>query len=107
MNRLLFAHLVLFWSLVAGRRIIAIADIHGSYIGLLDILFSSQISSCETCCDWDGPMGSNNLLVQLGDIVDRGPQAQDAFDCLRQLQSTASIVNSKLVRLIGSKIYRK
>ena len=44
------------------------------------------------------------LLVQMGDIVDRGNGSFEAWNCLRHLQSTASQYNAQVIRLIGSNI---
>ncbi len=41
------------------------------------------------------------LLVQVGDIVDRGPQATEAWECLKHLQAT-SPEGSAVVRLVGN-----
>lgn len=84
-------------------RIIAIGDIHGSYDGLLQDLFAANITTSTEGCDWkrqDVP----TLLVQMGDMVDRGPGALESLECLRHLQATAADFNSKVVRLLGSKL---
>ena len=42
------------------------------------------------------------ILVQVGDIVDRGPSALEAFLCLKHLQKTAPEFNGEVVRLFGN-----
>ena len=89
-----------------NRRLVAIGDIHGSYAGLLELLYQAQVTSSPESCLWreQGPNKEDGVvLVQVGDLVDRGPDAWGAFDCLRTLQKEAEQYNSKVVRLVGSK----
>lgn len=85
----------------SSHKIIAIGDIHGSYDGLLEDLFAANITSSPHSCLWK-PQPSPTLLVQMGDMVDRGPGALESLECLRSLQSTASENNAKVVRLLGN-----
>ena len=94
---------------VYNKRIISIGDIHGSYVGLLEILYYANITTSIDKCEWksqdlniNNNYSNNTLLVQVGDIVDRGPGATESQNCLKYLQSTASSFNSKVVRLLGS-----
>lgn len=87
---------------VGENRVIAIGDIHGSYDGLLADLFAANITTAPTACEWKSQVVST-LLVQMGDMVDRGPGALESLECLRHLQATAADFNSKVVRLLGSK----
>lgn len=85
-----------------NRRLVAIGDVHGSYSGLLDVLYGSSITISRERCEWKH-QNKGTVLVQVGDLVDRGPNAWEAFQCLRFLQQTADSYNSKVVRLVGSK----
>ena len=90
-------------SAVEGRRIVAIGDVHGEVNGLREILFQAKITSSPKSCKWRPETSSNPvLLVQNGDIVDRGANATEAWQCLQQLQSKASTVGSQVVRLVGN-----
>ncbi len=86
---------------VAENRVIAIGDIHGSYDGLLEDLFAANITSSLQSCQWK-KQETTTLLVQMGDMVDRGAGALESLECLRHLQSTASDNNAQVVRLLGS-----
>ena len=89
-----------------NRRLVAIGDIHGSYAGLLELLYQAKVTSSPESCSWreQGPKKEDGVvLVQVGDLVDRGPDAWGAFDCLRTLQKEAEQYNSKVIRLVGSK----
>ena len=82
-------------------RVIVVGDVHGSAIGLLDILYGANITSAPNVCEWieQGPGGT--ILVQIGDIVDREDQAIEAWRCLEALQSS-SPKGSRVVRILGN-----
>jgi hypothetical protein len=44
----------------------------------------------------------NTTVIQMGDVIDRGPRSLDAFECLNALQRHISVGN-KIIRLVGSK----
>lgn len=83
-------------------RLVAIGDIHGSYDGLLTDLFAANLTSSKTDCRWR-PQENFTILVQMGDITDRGPGALESLMCLHQLQKSATENNAKVIRLLGSK----
>jgi hypothetical protein len=87
-------------------RIVAIGDVHGSLDGLRTDLFHANITMFKDKCEWKNQQ-VGTLLVQVGDIVDRGPNALEAWLCLDHLQKTAHTFNSKVVRLIGSNTIEK
>ena len=66
----------------AHERILVIADIHGGYQALMALLTELQ-------------PGQNDLLVTLGDYVDRGP---DANEVLAELRNCAEVLNTVLLR---------
>lgn len=86
---------------VTDTRVIAIGDIHGEYAGLLEDLFYANITSDRHACTWR-PQQVPTVLVQMGDMVDRGPGALETMVCLRSLQKEAPQHNAKVVRLIGN-----
>lgn len=83
-------------------RVFVIGDIHGSYDALKQILVRANISTAQQPCHWrDGLM--QTLLIQVGDLVDRGLHSLECIECLEALQKTASkAVGSHVVRLIGN-----
>lgn len=82
-------------------RVVAIGDLHGSFIGLKEILYAAGITSEADRCEWKD-QEKPFLLVQTGDILDRGPAAVEIYDCLRTLQKQASNHNARVVRLLGN-----
>jgi serine/threonine protein phosphatase 1 len=55
---------------VMGARTLAIGDIHGAYLALVQCLERSHFD-CE-----------NDVLIQLGDVVDGYPQS---YECIEEL----------------------
>lgn len=86
-----------------SRRIVSIGDVHGSLIGLHELLWTAGITE-RNSCQWHPDTASNGgvVLVQTGDIVDRGPNASEAWLCLKNLQSKAHEHNSQVIRLVGN-----
>ena len=87
------------------ERIVAIGDVHGNYEVMLQVLHKAGVISSDNECSWNPTITSNNpvQLIQVGDIVDRGPAAPQAWRCLRDLQEN-SPTGSSVIRLIGNQI---
>jgi len=57
---------------------IVIGDIHGSYDGLREVLFQANVTSSadlDTTCEWQEQPETGTVVLQIGDMVDRGPGA--------------------------------
>lgn len=65
----------------ACGRVVAIGDLHGAYGAFRDILVAADLVDREG--RW---IGGDACLVQLGDIVDRGPGARDILDLVMRLE---------------------
>ena len=72
---------------MSGRRYFVVGDIHGCYLKLKRLM--KQL-------DWSP--GGDDLLIFLGDYIDRGPQSYEVIDTLADLSSKASNV----VTLMGN-----
>jgi hypothetical protein len=83
------------WSGV--EKIVAVADIHGNYDNFVKILKGTNL--VDENLDW---IGEKIHLVQLGDILDRGDGAKDAFDLLMKLEKQAEAVGGMVHVLIGN-----
>lgn len=84
------------------QRIVAIGDVHGEASGFKQILRNAGIIPGDECT-WAAQPGKGTLLVQMGDIVDRGPDALGAWECVKSLQANAP-ENSAVVRLVGNHV---
>lgn len=89
-------------GITAQKRIIAIGDIHGTHDGFKELLQHAGLISGNEC-RWNPKLKDDPVIfVQMGDIVDRGPHAFEAYQCLQRLQQTAGEANSEVIRLIGN-----
>jgi Calcineurin-like phosphoesterase len=87
-----------------NQRVIVVGDIHGAADGLLEVLHTTNITASADSCEWRKDKSSDadgTLLVQMGDVVDRGPNTMKAYLCLEHLQRTAPN-GSRVVRLLGN-----
>lgn len=84
------------------QRIVVIGDVHGESEGFKQILRSANIIEHDTCV-WKPQGEKGTLLVQVGDIVDRGPDAIGAWECVKSLQKNAP-EGSSVVRLVGNHV---
>lgn len=83
------------------KRIIVIGDIHGCLHGLLEVMYKAGLILSKDSCEWKPTAAENILLIQVGDIVDRGNNTLGVYNCLEHLQGTVPS-SSKLIRLIGN-----
>jgi hypothetical protein len=78
-------------------RVVAVGDVHGAYSRLVEILrVAGLIDGRER---W---VGGRTHLVQVGDIVDRGPDSRKALDLLRRLEQDAAKAGGAVHVLIGN-----
>ena len=70
---------------VAGERVVAIGDIHGSYDGLVSILQRADLVGDDL--HW---IGGTATFVQTGDIFDRGVEVRKVLDLLMRLEDEAA-----------------
>ena len=79
------------------RRLIAVGDVHGQYEPLVAILQHAGLIDARL--NWTG---ARNRLIQIGDILDRGPRAQDAMALLDKIQEQAKEAGGEVIRLVGN-----
>lgn len=78
-------------------RFVAIGDVHGELEGFQEILLAENLIDSEK--NWSG---TRDVLLQIGDMVDRGPFSLESVTYLRQLQKQAEIAGGEVVRLLGN-----
>lgn len=84
---------------IASKNIFVIGDVHGNLTDFKDILIQTGLMDRNE--EWRG--SENDILVQVGDIVDRGSKDLDCLRLLKKLQEQAKSKNrGKVVRLVGN-----
>lgn len=84
-------------SKTKDKKVFVIGDVHGEYHGFAAVLISAKLMSPEL--KWTG---KKNILVQIGDIIDRGVYPMQIDKLLDVLQKEAKKAGGKVVRLIGN-----
>ena len=84
-------------NLTAPGRIVAVGDVHGALDQYVAILREAQL--IDNRRRWTG---GNATFVQLGDVLDRGPQSRQALDLLRRLETEAKAAGGQVVFLLGN-----
>jgi len=81
----------------APQRIVAVGDLHGDFSAWTDIARDAGIEDASG--HWTG---GTTILVQMGDIVDRGPDSLKIITNLRQLQKEAPKAGGRVVVVLGN-----
>jgi hypothetical protein len=81
----------------APARIVAVGDLHGDYSAWMDIVRDARL--VDAANHW---AGGKTVLVQLGDIVDRGPDSLKIIRSLQQLQVEAPRSGGRVVVVLGN-----
>ncbi len=91
--------LLLFSALPAGaqQRIVAVGDVHGDFDALLSILRTAGV--VDENLQWTG---GKTILVQTGDILDRGPRSRSVIDLLMMLEKQAPKSGGRVIALLGN-----
>ena len=78
-------------------RIVAIGDVHGSFSGLVSIMKEAALIDNDN--RW---IGGNALMVQTGDLLDRGAEVRKVMDLLMKLQDEAEAAGGKVLVIMGN-----
>ncbi len=81
----------------SGPRIVAIGDVHGAYEEFVSILYRTHL--IDSSGQW---IGGSTVLVQTGDVMDRGPKARASLDLLIELERQAEKQNGRVLALLGN-----
>ncbi len=85
------------WSGV--ERVVSIADLHGDYDRFIFILAHPQVGLVDADLHWTGGKAH---LVQLGDVLDRGPRAKEILDLIMRLEKEAEAAGGMVHMLLGN-----
>lgn len=83
--------------LPASGRVVAIGDIHGDCDAFEQVLSVSGLYDRNT-----GWIGGDAVLVQIGDVLDRGAQEMECLQLLRTLKSEAPQQGGAVISLLGN-----
>jgi len=106
MLRLLVWHLLVFAAALlpgavtaepAPARLVAVGDLHGDHDAWLAIAKAAGL--VDTKGHWSG---GNATLVQMGDVVDRGPDSLKIIRDLQKLQKEAPKRGGHVIALVGN-----
>ena len=81
----------------AGGRIVAVGDIHGAYDEFVAILQQAGLIDAEM--HWTG---GDSILVQTGDLFDRGVKVREVMDLLMRIQQEAAAAGGRVIVLLGN-----
>src|SRR5436190_15794143 len=84
-------------QLTGVDRVVAVGDVHGAYDRYVEILRTTGL--LDDRLRWTGGRAH---LVQLGDVVDRGPDSLKALDLLERLEKDASRAGGAVHALLGN-----
>ena len=79
------------------ERVVAVGDLHGDYENFIKILRGTGI--IDPKLSW---AGGKAHLVQIGDVMDRGPDAKRIFDLLRRLEKESGREGGMVHVLLGN-----
>jgi hypothetical protein len=81
----------------AAKRVVAIGDLHGDLAAT-----RSAFKAGALIDDKDAWIGKDTVVVQLGDILDRGDDEQAILDLIFKLEGEAKAAGGELVMLLGN-----
>jgi hypothetical protein len=84
-------------NLETPERIVAVGDVHGAYEPFAAILREAEL--IDRRGRW---IGGRAVLVQTGDVLDRGPDSRRTIDLLRRLEREASHAGGAVYALLGN-----
>ena len=84
-------------TLETPERVVAIGDIHGAYDQFVRILQAAEVID-----DRERWVAGRALLVQTGDVLDRGPESRRVLDLRRRLEGEAEDAGGRVFALLGN-----
>ncbi|CUG90543.1 serine-threonine protein phosphatase, putative [Bodo saltans] len=78
-------------------RLLAIGDLHGDITNAKEILKFAQIVDCEG--KW---IAGHDTVIQVGDVVDRGPHGHEIIDYFTTLKEDARQSGGEFIQLLGN-----
>eukprot|EP00756_Hemistasia_phaeocysticola_P014661 Hpha_TRINITY_DN15350_c1_g1::TRINITY_DN15350_c1_g1_i1::g.88813::m.88813 len=88
---------VLFFTVPVARRVVAVGDLHGDFHN--GVMTLRQAGVVDAKGNWSG---GETLLIQMGDLADRGPEVCELYDLFTKLRRQAEDVGGEVVNLFGN-----
>src|SRR5271163_4171520 len=82
---------------IPAEAVVAIGDVHGDFDDFIAIL--QRVGLIDAQHHWSG---GKTILVQVGDVLDRGPKPREAMDLLMSLEKGAPSAGGRVVSLLGN-----
>ena len=80
-----------------AERVVAVGDVHGAYDAFVAILKAAGIIDARE--RW---AGGRAVLIQTGDMLDRGADSRKVMDLLRRLERDAARAGGRAIPLLGN-----
>jgi hypothetical protein len=80
-----------------AQRVVAVADVHGASLAFINILRAAGLIDADR--RWSG---GDAILVQTGDVLDRGPDSRGVLDLLMRLEREAARAGGRVIALLGN-----
>ena len=84
-------------SSAAQTRVVAVGDVHGAYPEFVGILQRAGLINADR--QW---IDGSSVLVQTGDVPDRGARSRECLDLLMELERQAKKHQGRVVALLGN-----
>ena len=84
-------------NVTTTERVVAIGDVHGAYDQFVAILRAAGLINTR-----DRWSGGRALLIQTGDVLDRGKDSRKAIELLRRLEREARGAGGQVIALTGN-----
>lgn len=85
------------WRHAAAKRLVAIGDVHGDLDAMLQSLRAAKLINKDRA--W---IGGTTVLVQTGDLLDRGENEQEIIDLLDRIRLEAKLQGGDVLEVIGN-----
>jgi hypothetical protein len=85
------------WIGASAHRVVAIGDLHGDLENAREAFRLAQV--IDDAGDW---ATGTDTVVQMGDVVDRGPHGHTILDFLERLKAQATAAGGELLLLLGN-----
>ena len=84
-------------NITTAERVVAVGDVHGAYDTFVGILRAAGLLDSR-----DRWTGGRAILVQTGDVLDRGDDSRRVLDLLRRLERDAPRAGGRVLPLLGN-----